>query len=133
MRAPGRCQEAPGRAAVGKDSPAAIITLQHLAATRNCAAGCTENDGGAGTFRGVSWRREEEASLPIFLLFLCKILLPPLVKAPNRAVVPQPHGTRGHAEDREDAWAKWLGRRGDEMRWLCDIMGTLYPICKLKP
>lgn len=81
---------------------------------------------------GVSWRREEEASLMIFLLLLCKILLPPLVKAPNRAVVPQPHGTCGHAGDQENAWTKGKGRGRDGMRWLWDIMGTLYPICKVK-
>lgn len=111
MQAPGRCQEAPGRAAVGKDLPAAIISLQHTAATRNGAAGCADNDRGAGTFGGVSWRREEEASLPIFLPFRCKILLPALVKAPNRVAIPQPRETHGHTGDREDAWAKWLGRR----------------------
>lgn len=133
MQAPGRCQEAPGRAAVGKDLPAATIAPWHSTAIRSGAAGSAENDGGAGTFRGVSWRREEGASLPIFLPFLCKILLPPLVKAPDGAVIPRPHRTRGHTGDREEAWAKWLGRGGDEMRWQWDIMGTLYPKCKLKP
>lgn len=101
MRVPGRCQEAPGRAAVGKDLPAAISVLQHSAATRNCA-GCAENDGGAGTLGEAAGEGGRGLSLRVFLSFLCQILLPPLVKALKRAVVPQPHGTYGHAEDRDD-------------------------------
>lgn len=46
---------------------------------------------------GVSWRREEEALLLVFLPYLSKILLPSLVKAPNRAIIPQPHEIHGHA------------------------------------
>lgn len=57
-----------------------------LTATRS-RAGCAENDGGAGTFGEAAGEGGRGLSLPVFLPVLCKILLPPLVKAPKRAVV----------------------------------------------
>lgn len=69
MRGTGRCQEAPGRAAVGKDLPAAISALQH-SLPRGAVLAALKMMGELAP-SGRQLEREEEASPSLFSYQFC--------------------------------------------------------------
>lgn len=127
MAAPGRCQETPGRVAVRKDLPAALTHCCHkklllpvLKMTGELAPlGSQLEDRGRGLAPG-------------FHTLSSKILLLSLVNLPVEPSFPSPTGPMAMQGIERMLGPSVWGRGGDEMKWLWDIRGTVYPMSKLK-